>query len=486
MHNVLRFCVKQSRKVDDSTHLALLNQVFSTVRREFFLDYIPEKGIEVKSVEQIIFDKIDGFYAEYAMRPTESALRRELQPVKWGKNDIDRVDDVLAAVFQGSAPVEEFIPSLKHLQSEFNKTHVIDFVGAAVEFNEFEDMPEALVALGVRLSAATREDVQVENGPATMQDLLASYYQQLKSGKPGSLAKISWPFPTWQNNLGAIGRGEIIMFAAQFNSGKSFVMHEMLYQFVKQGYNCVAGELEMLYQQVIDRLVAEAAGLTINEVRDIFEQSEAVQKKARRALRKIMEHGTYNNLLMLSTRDARTPEGLRRSIKLQMGSIRPDIIVLDAYGLMSPSGRTREAGGWESKEALITELKTIAKELECVIITAVHLNRENEVRFQSALDYADCVIELSMSDEDPYIPPKDGEPSIPGVIQAYIKRGRTIPAGGVLALEVDFAKGTVRDRPFSGTYSPPATDAKDDIGANKRKKKQNGKREPKPYDGSQF
>ena len=160
------------------------------------------------------------------------------------------------------------------------------------------------------------------------------------------------------------------------------------------------------------------------------------------------------------------------------------------YGLMQADGKAGESGGWDSKEELINELKNLAKELECVVVTAVHLNRQDEVRFMSVLNTADIVMILSMSDEDPYIPPIDGNPAVPGVLFAHVTRNRSGVNGVTLATEADFSKAGIRERAdiAVSAYNPPKA-SKDDLGKRGTKSAREQKERKKPkkeYDGSQF
>jgi len=169
--------------------------------------------------------------------------------------------------------------------------------------------------------------------------------------------------------FGGMNRGELNIFAGGSGAGKSLFLANLGVNWALQGMNVVYLTLELSEELVsmrIDSMVTEIP------TRDIFKQIDEVEMKVKVIGKK---SGTYQVKYMPSGKTANDIRSYLKEYEIKLGR-KVDVLLVDYLDLLMPQSRKISAENLFVKDKYVSEeLRNLAMEKQCVLVTAAQLNR---------------------------------------------------------------------------------------------------------------
>jgi len=168
---------------------------------------------------------------------------------------------------------------------------------------------------------------------------------------------------------GGLNRREILIMAAESGGGKSMTMLNLARNMVENGYNGIYYSLELAEDVVAKRTDSMMSNIS---QRDILKKIDQVATSIQ------MKKGSMGEFHIkqfpASTTTSMTIRSHLAEFELSNGWI-PDFIVVDYLDLMSPSVKISMDNLFVKDKYVSEELRSLAVEFNCVMITASQLNR---------------------------------------------------------------------------------------------------------------
>ncbi len=169
--------------------------------------------------------------------------------------------------------------------------------------------------------------------------------------------------------FGGMNRGELNIFAGGSGAGKSLFLANLGVNWALQGLNVVYLTLELSEELVsmrVDSMVTEIP------TRDIFKNIDEVEMKVKVIGKK---SGTYQVKYMPSGKTANDIRSYLKEYEIKLGR-KVDILLVDYLDLLMPQSRKISAENLFVKDKYVSEeLRNLAMEKQCVLVTAAQLNR---------------------------------------------------------------------------------------------------------------
>jgi len=169
--------------------------------------------------------------------------------------------------------------------------------------------------------------------------------------------------------FGGMNRGELNIFAGGSGAGKSLFLANLGVNWALQGLNVVYLTLELSEELVsmrIDSMITEIP------TRDIFKNIDEVEMKVKVIGKK---SGTYQVKYMPSGKTTNDIRAYLKEYEIKLGR-KVDILLVDYLDLLMPMGKKISAENLFVKDKYVSEeLRNLAMEKQCVLVTAAQLNR---------------------------------------------------------------------------------------------------------------
>jgi archaellum biogenesis ATPase FlaH len=169
--------------------------------------------------------------------------------------------------------------------------------------------------------------------------------------------------------FGGFNRGELNIFAGGSGAGKSLFLANLGVNWALQGFNVVYLTLELSEELVsmrVDSMITEIPS------RDVFRQIDEVEMRVRVIGKK---SGTYQVKYMPSGKTANDVRSYLKEYEIKLGR-KVDILLLDYLDLLMPISKKISAENLFIKDKYVSEeLRNLAVEKQCVLVTAAQLNR---------------------------------------------------------------------------------------------------------------
>ena len=166
-----------------------------------------------------------------------------------------------------------------------------------------------------------------------------------------------------------MNRGELNIFAGGSGAGKSLFLANLGVNWALQGLNVVYLTLELSEELVsmrIDSMITEIP------TRDIFKNIDEVEMKVKVIGKK---SGTYQVKYMPSGKTTNDIRAYLKEYEIKLGR-KVDILLVDYLDLLMPMGKKISAENLFVKDKYVSEeLRNLAMEKQCVLVTAAQLNR---------------------------------------------------------------------------------------------------------------
>jgi archaellum biogenesis ATPase FlaH len=182
--------------------------------------------------------------------------------------------------------------------------------------------------------------------------------------------QISTGWPSLDRRLfGGMNRGELNIFAGGSGAGKSLFLANLGVNWALQGLNVVYLTLELSEDLVCMRMDAMTTGVTTKE---IFKEIDDVEIKVRMIGKK---SGAYQVKYMPSGKAANDIRAYLKEYEIKTAR-KVDVLLVDYLDLLMPISRKISPADLFIKDKYVSEeLRNLAVEKQCILVTAAQLNR---------------------------------------------------------------------------------------------------------------
>jgi archaellum biogenesis ATPase FlaH len=169
--------------------------------------------------------------------------------------------------------------------------------------------------------------------------------------------------------FGGMNRGELNIFAGGSGAGKSLFLANLGVNWALQGLNVVYLTLELSEELVsmrVDSMITEIPS------REIFKQIDEVEMRVKIIGKK---SGTYQVKYMPSGKTANDIRSYLKEYEIKLGR-KVDVLLIDYLDLLMPISKRISAENLFIKDKFVSEeLRNLAVEKQCILVTASQLNR---------------------------------------------------------------------------------------------------------------
>ena len=214
-----------------------------------------------------------------------------------------------------------------------------------------------------------KEAVQIGLAKDMGTDYFADPRQRLLRIKDKN-GQISTGWPALDKRLfGGMNRGELNIFAGGSGAGKSLFLANLGVNWALQGYNVVYLTLELSEDLVCMRMDAMTTGI---QTKEIFKELDDVEIKVKMIGKK---SGAYQVKYMPSGKTANDLRAYLKEYEIKMGK-KVDVLLVDYLDLLMPVSKKISPADLFIKDKYVSEeLRNLAVEKQCILVTAAQLNR---------------------------------------------------------------------------------------------------------------
>lgn len=170
---------------------------------------------------------------------------------------------------------------------------------------------------------------------------------------------------------GGFHEKSLTLFMAETNMGKSLIKCGLATNALLQNKNVLYVTLEMSEEKIAERITANIMDVELDHLKTLSKENFLKKHKS------VMD-GIDNNLVVKEypTKGANVNRlrNLLKELKMKKGFI-PDVIFVDYIGIMMPNAIKKEGNSNTEMKTISEELRGLAVEIGCPIVSAVQTNR---------------------------------------------------------------------------------------------------------------
>lgn len=229
---------------------------------------------------------------------------------------------------------------------------------------------------------------------------------------------------------GGFRRGELIVFVGKPGKGKSAVLGHVAVANVMAGKNVLFLTLENAKATVVTRIIACMMKVPMDQIHldriNIKQRFMALKKQIEGGLR--IEESPGGAVGMEELR------GILERLK-RIGDFIPDVVILDYLGEMKPD---KQNSRYEWLETRAQEIRSLASEYGCAMITAAQTNRKGEeTSIVTAYELGDCYGIFRKADMLITLN-ADEQERARNLMRLYVDKNRQGKSGFIVWLSADF------------------------------------------------
>jgi len=306
---------------------------------------------------QLFTRKLFGYKDKYETHPSNEALTAILRSELEDENSV--LQKQVRDFFVRMATDEEVA------DREYVKSKALDFCKKQV-------LKNAIMKSVPLINRCSFEEIEKLITDALHLGLDNDYgYDYIKDFEERFLVKARNPISTgWQKidkiTHGGLGIGELAVVIAPTGAGKSHVLVHFGAQAIKQGKNVVHITLELADTAVARRYDACLTGYNLNH---LIEKKEDI-------LEKIQDVDGQLIIKEYPTKSATIGMIKNHLEKIRQHEMAIDMIIVDYGDLVRPSGGNKNSEKRHDLESIYEELRGLAQEFKCPVITASQTNRK--------------------------------------------------------------------------------------------------------------
>ena len=269
--------------------------------------------------------------------------------------------------------------------ADIDPKHFDWFLDEYERFARHKELESAILASADMLEKGDYGSVEEKIKKAVQvgltKDMGLDYFEDPK-GRLQALKDNNGMVPTgWKNFdkklFGGFNRGELNIFAGGSGAGKSLFLQNLACNYAEQGLNCVYVTLELSEKLTAMRIDAM---MTETPTREIYKDLDTVDLKVK------MKAKTSGKLRIKYIPAGATALDVRAYIKefeIQH-NLKCDVILIDYLDLLMPMNKRVSPSDLFVKDKYVSEeLRNVAVDMNCLLITASQLNRASveEIEF---------------------------------------------------------------------------------------------------------
>jgi replicative DNA helicase len=340
---------------------------------------------------QLFTEKLFSYKTKYQVHPTNDALTAIL------RSEIEDQNPVL------QKQVRDFFVRLSTDENiadrEYTKSKALDFCKKQV-------LKDAIMKSVPLINRCSFEEIEKLIKEALRLGLDNDYgYDYIKDFEERFLVKARNPITTGWPKIdkithGGLGSGELGVVIAPTGAGKSHVLVHLGAAALQAGKNVVHITLELADTVVAQRYDACLTGYNLNH---LIEKKEDI-------LEKIQDIDGQLIVKEYPTKSATVGMIKNHLEKIRQHEMPIDMVILDYGDLVRPSGGNKNSEKRHDLESIYEDLRAIAQEFKCPVITASQTNRkglnEEVITMESISEafnkcfVADFIISLSRTVKD--------------------------------------------------------------------------------------
>ena len=289
----------------------------------------------------------------------------------------------------GALPTHEQIRAVTGVElkpvPEITESHNDWFLAEFEGFTKRQELERAILKSADLLEKGEYEPVEKIIKDAVQisltKDMGTNYFEDPRArlmALKDNNGQISTGWPAMDRKLfGGMNKGELNIFAGGSGSGKSLFMQNLAVNWVTQGLNGVYLSLELsegLSAMRIDSM------LTNVSTKEVFKDLDTVEMKVKMVGKKA---GNLQIKYMPAQSNVNDIRAYLKELQIKNGW-RVDFLLIDYLDLLMPvSAKVSPSDLFVKDKYVSEELRNLAKELNCVFVTASQLNRGavDEIQF---------------------------------------------------------------------------------------------------------
>jgi replicative DNA helicase len=285
---------------------------------------------------------------------------------------------------------------------------------------------------------------QVHIHEQTLREITVQWHEQLAT-RAEHLKREGFRFgiPSVDLALGPIAPGSYVVISAETSGGKSLFAFQGALHAARQGLPVAAFSLEMTDQQLLDRMFAHLCRVSMNSFREGYFRQEEIAR-LNTEIPRFVDLPLY--LGQTRGNDIGTIASKLRRLKVKHGI---KVAVVDYLQRVLPSSNRKDGTRYLEVAEVSDRLKSLALELELVMIAPCQLNREGYTREAASIEH-DADFHLKLVQPDP-----DNEPN---QVRLLLEKNRQGPRFLSVELQLDAEFMTLSDRSELKSSSQPYRD----------------------------
>lgn len=454
---ILRHIIDCDGKLDPECY----NRVFlaSPVDGTFFNEYDPKTNTFTDTIHALVFDHARAYFDEYGRPPTDDSMGAEIADDKaldaFAKRD---VNNLLRDVRRYTARANETPLLVDQVREQFLRDRQVYVIQRGTKMREEKGVTESYTYVLNELSRLTARCSKTETRGAKSAAAFADeVIEKMKHSEELVTPCARWGFRKWDRYTGGLYPGTVTAIGAGLSVGKSWVLGEVsLVNAIDLGKRVVLWNLEMLEEQVAQRIICRQTGISLNVLRGGYGNLTMEEReKFDQAQQGIRELG--ERVLFLDKSRCSNFSQVKAEMVQHFGTKQVDLLMCDYLDKVHPS-RGKYSAPHERVSLVSSEAKDFALENQLALLTATQNNRKgnknpdadiNELSNLQVAKDADTLVMLAEDPDNPYVEP-DPEIGIlgtPGILTARFVRGRAHGKqhGEPFRLSVEFATGKIAE-----------------------------------------
>lgn len=318
-----------------------------------------------------IIKGIQKFFLKNYKVPSVSILIDRVLPI-FTKNDSElqqKCEDIIQSAMTLEYKKNDFYDWLKSETNDFiKKERVTSALMMSVDLVGNGKLEEAKKLMD--------EAYQINFDDSLGLDYFGSIEERMKRLKNGD-SIINTGLNVLNNNIGGGWRKKTLnVFGAGTNVGKTLILSDIAFKLISQGLNGLYITLEIYEDSLANRIDANLSDIELSDIpsnvdflmNKILEEkknAEDAGKPFGRLIIKEFPPGINCNTILSTLRELNLKQGFK-----------PDFLIIDYIGLMSPNGKTLD-NTFSDLKKVSEQVRTIASMLNIPVFTAQQTNRDS-------------------------------------------------------------------------------------------------------------
>lgn len=446
---VLRYAID----VDGTLKTNYASRLFGVMDlSECFTEFNDKENTFTQTVFSLLHDFCAEYYQVYSKPPTEDAISSELLTgSELTAFEKERVRKALEQVRSFQPLDNEFEYSIDRLRDVYVTAKTIKELRHTAEL--LKQDPHKAIQYGqeqlTRLSSRLSVDTSAQDKTLFLNQFAELLMDEIVTTGDMMSGAIPYPYPMFNEILGGLNQGELVVIAGPSGLGKSFIGHDIAFHLaIEQGKKVVCADKEMLHKQNGVRFLARQTRLPSRKLRNKAARTPAEEELLMAVLEELVSQ-EENMLLFIPPHHATNVQQIRAEIQAHYGNEKPDFILVDYLSDLDSGGKE---DGWEGIKKIAHQLKNLATYYECPVVTMAQMNSSGkDIQYGGIKQVCDTLIILSEDENRKYVPPGPGEfVGTPGIVNCFISKARNETKNVNIRLEIEYATSSIRQAPAFG------------------------------------